>query len=104
MEAPQGLSVSWDVVTDEHTSCARRSIVYDISVVGSANIWTIVSTSDVENTRIEIPDSLLESNQNYTVYIRARLVQGICETREAGTIVCRTSDELSTTAPPGIAT
>ena len=101
MEVPQGLSVSWDVVTDGNCSCARRSIVYAITVVGEAN-GTVISVNGVEQTYAEIPDSLLEPSQNYTVYVRAGLVQGTCETREAATIVCRISDDLSTTAPPGI--
>ena len=104
MEAPHGLSVTWDVVTDGNYSCARRSIVYIITVVGEVN-RTVISVNGVEQTYCyaEITGSLLEPSQNYTVYIGARLAQGTCETREAATVtvVCRTSDDLSTTAPPG---
>ena len=99
MEVPHGLSVSWDVVTDGSTSCNRRSIVCDITVAGEAN-RTIVSVNDVEETNVEILDSLLEPNQTYTVYVRARLIQGTCETREAATVVCRASDDL----PPATVT
>ena len=93
MEVPQGLSVSWDVVTDG--SCGRSSIVYVIIVVGEAN-RTITSVNDVEETNVVIPDSLLEPNQTYTVNVRAN---GTCVTREAATVLCRTSDDLS---PPAV--
>ena len=93
MEVPQGLSVSWDVVTD---GCGRSSIIYIITVVGEAN-RTITSVNDVEETNVVIPDSLLEPNQTYTANVRAN---GTCETREAPTVVCRTSDDL----PPAAVT
>ena len=84
------------MVADRISSCARRSIVYDIMVVGEAN-RTVISTNDAQ---VEITD--LEPGQNYTISVRARLVQGTCETREAATVVCRTSDDLSpTTTTPG---
>ena len=87
--------MSWDVVTD---GCAMSSIVYDITVIGEAN-RTIgnASMNDVKDTWIEIPDSLLEPNQTYTIYVRARLVQGTCETREAATVVC--GDSFPATSP-----
>ena len=91
MEVSQGLSVSWDAVPAGSSSCARRSIIYDITVVGEAN-RTIASMSDVEDTHAEITDSSLEPSQSYTIYARARLAQGTCETREAVTVMCRTSD------------
>jgi hypothetical protein len=67
-------------------------------VIGEAN-RTIVSMNDVEDTHAEITDSSLESNQTYTVYVGARLVQGSCETREAATIVCDDSSPATVTAP-----
>ena len=89
--------MSWDVVPDESNSCARSSIVYVVTVVGEAN-GTIISMNDAQ---AEITD--LEPGQNYSISVRARLAQGTCETREAATAVCRTSDDLSpTTATPGI--
>ena len=90
MEVSQGLSVSWDVVTD---GCGRGSIIYVITVVGEAN-RTITSVNDVEETNVVIPDSLLEPNQTYTINVRAK---GTCETREAATIVCRTSAPATVT-------
>ena len=103
MEVPHGLSVTWDVTTDGNYSCARRSIVYVITVVGEINT-TIISVNGVEQTYTEITGSLLESSQNYTVYIEAiaRLAQGTCETREAATVTVVCKNDLSTTAPPGI--
>ena len=96
MEVSQGLLVTWDVVTD--TSCAKSSIVYDITVVGEAN-RTIgnASMNDVMDTHVEIADSSLEPNQTYTIYVRARLIQGICETREAAIVVC--GDSFPATSP-----
>ena len=91
MEVPQGLSVSWDVVTD---GCARSSIVYVITLFVEAS-RTIISVNDVEETNVVIPDSLLEPNQTYTIHVRAK---GTCETKEAAIVVCRTSDDLSPAA------
>ena len=90
--------MSWDVVPDESSSCAKSSIVYDIMVVGEANRTTI----SMNDTHTEITD--LEPGQNYSISVRARLVQGTCETREAATVhvLCRTSDDLPpTTASSG---
>jgi hypothetical protein len=56
--------------------------------------------NDVEETQVVITDSFLQPSQNYTIYVRARLVQGTCETREAATGVCRISDDL----PPATVT
>ena len=67
-EVPHGLLVTWDVVTNGNYSCARRSIVYVITVVGEVN-RTVISVNGVEQTYAEITGSLLEPSQNYTVYI-----------------------------------
>ena len=95
---PQGLLVSWDVVTDINSSCARSSIIHVVTVIGEANRTNI----SVEDTHIEITELLLESSQNYTINVKARLVQGTCETREseAATAVCRTSGDPSPTTAP----
>ena len=97
MEVPQGLSVSWDVVTDGHTSCARSSIVHDVTLVREDRI-IIISMNNVKDTLIEITESSLEPSQNYSIHIRTKLIHGTCETDEA-TIMCRTSesDDLSPT-------
>ena len=99
MKILHGLSVSWDVITDGNISCAKSSFVYDVTLVGEDN-GTIASMNDVKGTHTEITDSSLEPNQNYTIYVRARLVQGTCETREAATVVCRMSDDPSPTTAP----
>ena len=100
MEVLRGLSVSWDVITDGDRSCARSSFAYDVTLVGEDN-RTIASMNDVKDTHIEITDSSLEPrSQNYTIYVRARLVQGTCEAREAATVVCRMSDDPSPTTAP----
>ena len=101
MEIPHGLLFSWDVVTDGHTSCARSSIVHDVTLVREDDGMIIGSMNNVMDTQIEITDSSLEPSQNYTIRIRLKLIHGTCETDEA-TFMCRTSDDLSlTTAPPG---
>ena len=97
MEVPRGLSVSWDVVTDRHTSCARSSIVHDVTLVREDRI-IIISMNNVKDTLIEITESSLELSQNYSIHIRTKLIHGTCETDEA-TVMCRTSesDDLSPT-------
>ena len=99
MEVLHGLSVSWDAITDGDRSCARSSFTYDVTLVGEDN-RTIASMNDVKDTHIEITGSSLEPSQNYTIYVRARLVQGTCEAREATTVMCRTSDDPSPTTAP----
>ena len=99
MEVPRGLSVSWNVVTDGNSSCARSSIVHDVTVVREDDGMMIFSMNNVKITQIEITDSL-ETGQNYSIRVKTKLIHGTCETDEA-TITCRTSDDLSpTTAPP----
>ena len=82
-------------------ACARDSTIYDVILVGKDN--RTFSMRDFNNTQIEIPNSSLEPSQNYTVYVRTRLVQGTCETREtAATVVYRSSnDHFPTTVPLG---
>ena len=105
MAVPHGLLITWDVVTDGSSSCARSSIIHDITVVREADRTIIVSVDDIEDTQIEITDSSLEPSQNYSIHVGTRLLQGTCETGEAASIVCKTSDDLPpTTTPPGICT
>lgn len=99
LEIPQGLSVSWDRVTDSNSSCARSSLVYGVTVMREVDMMIIISMNNVEITQIEIMDSLLEPSQNYSIRVRTKLVHGTCVTGEA-TIVCRTSDDLSPTTAP----
>ena len=100
---PRGLLVTWDVVTDGSSSCARSSIIHNVTVVRAADGAIIVSVDDIEGTQIEITDSSLEPRQNYSIHVGTRLLQGTCETGEAANIVCKTSDDLSpTTTPPGM--
>ena len=100
MEIPRGLLVTWDVVTDGGNSCARSSIIHNVTVVRKADGMVIVSINNVKDTQIAIKDSL-EPSQNYSFHVRTKLIHGTCETGEA-TVVCTTSDDLSpTTAPPG---
>ena len=99
MEVPHGLLVSWDVVTDGGSSCARSSIIHDITVVREADRMVIVSMNDVRDTQIEITNSL-ESSQNYSIQVKTKLIHGTCETGDI-TTACRISDDLSpTTASP----
>ena len=97
MDVPQGLSVSWDVVTDGNTSCARSSVIHDVTLAREHDGMIIISRNNVKDTQIEITDSL-ESGQNYSFHIIAKLIHGTCETDEA-TVMCRTSesDDLSPT-------
>ena len=96
-EVPRGLLVTWDVVTDANTSCARSSIVHDITVVREDDGVIIFSMNNAKTTRIEITDSL-ETGQNYSIGVRTKLIHGTCETDEA-TVMCRASesDDLSPT-------
>ena len=57
------------------------------TVVGEA-IRTVTS---MNKTNAVIPDSILEPNQTYTIHVGAK---DTCETREAATVLCRTSDDL----------
>ena len=99
---PRGLLVTWDVVTDGSSSCARSSIIHNVTVVREADGTIIVTVDDVKDTQIEITDSSLEPRQNYSIHVGTRVLQGTCETGEAANTVCTTSDDLSpTTAPPG---
>ena len=101
MEVPHGLLVTWNVVTDGNSSCARNSIIHDITVVREADRMVIVSMNNVKDTQIKISASS-EPSQNYSIHVRTNLIHGTCETSEVATIVCRTSDVLTpTTAPPG---
>ena len=102
---PRGLLVTWDVVTDGNNSCARRSIIHNVTVVRAADGIIIVSVDDIEGTQIEITDSSLEPRQNYSIHVGTRLLQGTCKTGEIDSILCKTSDDLSlTTTPPGTCT
>ena len=95
--------MSWDVVIDSGSSCARSSIVYGVTIMRKGDMTTIISMNNVTDTQIEITDSL-EPSQSYSIHVRTKLIYDTCKTDEA-TIVCRTSDDLSpTTAPPGIRT
>ena len=103
-EVPRGLLVTWDVVTEGHTSCARSSIIYDVTLVREDDGMIIFSMNNVKNIGIEITNSS-KTGQNYSVRVRTKLIHGTCVTDEA-TVMCRTSDDLSlttaptTTAPP----
>ena len=80
------------MVTDGNNSCARSSIIHDITVVREADRMVIVSVNNVRDSQIEITDSL-EPSQNYSIQVRTKLIHGTCETDNI-TIVCRTSDDL----------
>ena len=102
---PRGLLVTWDVVTDGSSSCARSSIIHNVTVVRAADRAIIVSVDDVKDTQIEITDSSLEPRQNYSIHVGTRLLQGTCKTSETANTVCKTSDDLlPTTTPPGTCT
>ena len=102
LEIPRGLLVTWDVVNDGSSSCAKSSIIYFITVVREVDRMIVVSMNKVSDTQIEITDSSLEPSQNYSIHVRTNLVHGTCGTHEA-TVTCKISDDLSpTTAPPGI--
>ena len=90
MVVPRGLLVTWDVVTDGSSSCARSSIIHDITVVREADGTIIVSVDDIEDTQIGITDSSLEPRQNYSIHVGTRLLhnQGMCKTGEAASTVC----------------
>ena len=90
LEVPHGLLVTWDVATDGNSSCARSSIVHDITVVREADRMVIISMNNVRDTQIEFTDSI-EPSQNYSIQVRAKLIHGTCETEDI-TTVCRTSD------------
>ena len=94
-EVPRGLLVSWDVVTDGSSACARSSIVHDITVMREDDGMMIFSMNNVKTTRIEVTDSL-ETGHNYSIRVRTKLIHGTCESDEA-TVMCRTSDDLSPT-------
>ena len=94
-EVPHRLVVTWDVITDGNSSCARSSIVHDVRVVREDDGMMIFSMNNVKSTRIEVTDSL-ETGQNYSIRVKTKLIHGTCETDEA-TITCRTSDDLSPT-------
>ena len=102
-EVARRLLVTWDVVTDGSSACARSSIVHDVTVKREDDGMIIFSMNNVKTTRIEVTDSL-ETGQNYSIRVGTKLIHGTCETDEA--IICRTSDDLSpttaptTTAPP----
>ena len=100
MELPHGLLVTWDVVTDGF--CARSFIIHDIIVVREADMTVIASTNSIQDTQIEITNSLLEPSQNYSIHVRTKLAQGTCASGETAIIVCRTSEDFSpTTTLPG---
>ena len=102
LEIPRGLLVTWDVVTDGSSPCARSSIVYSVTVAREADRIIVVSMNNVKDTHIEITDSTLEPSRNYSIHVRTNLVHGTCGT-DGATVTCRTSDDVSlTTAPPGI--
>ena len=104
IEASNGLSVTWDVVTSD---CVMRFITHSVTVVREADGTDIVSINDVKDNRIVVGTDSLEPNQNYSIVVSANIVHGLacCETSEAAVIVCTTSDDLSpsttTTATPG---
>ena len=87
---PHRLLVTWDVVTDGSSSCARSSIIHDITVVREADGTIIVSVDDIEDTQIGITDSSLEPRQNYSIHVGTRLLhnQGMCKTGEAASTEC----------------
>ena len=98
-KVPRRLLVTWDVFTYGSNTCARSSIVHDVTVKREDDGMIIFSMNNVKTTRIEVTDSL-ETGQNYSIRVGTKLIHGTCETDEA-TIMCRTSDDLSpTTAPP----
>ena len=96
-----GIECTCGCNVDGPSSCARDSIIHDITLVGKDN--RTFSMRDLNDTWIEITNSSLEPSQNYAVYVRTRLVHGTCETQEpAATVVCRSSnDRFPTTVPPG---
>ena len=96
IEASDGLLISWDAVTNH--SCAQNFvyIAYDVIVVRISDGKIIGSLNDIEEDRTEIPESMLEPSQNYSINVNAKIVNQICE-NEAATIVCSTSDTLSST-------
>ena len=94
-EVPRGLLVTWDVVTDGSSACARSSIVHDVRVVREDDGMMIISMNNVKTTQIEVTDSS-ETGQNYSIRVRTKLIHGTCESDEA-TIMCRISDDLSLT-------
>ena len=96
-EVPHGLLITWDVVTDGNSSCARSSIVHDVRVVREDDGMMIFSMNNVKIIWVEVTDSL-ETGQNYSIRVRTKLIHGTCETDEA--IMCRTSDDLSPTTAP----
>ena len=105
MEVPRGLFITWDVVTDGSSSCARSSIIHDITVMREADRMVIVSMNNVRDTQIAIRNSL-EPSQNYSFHVSTKLIQGTCETGDT-TVVCRTSDHgdpSPITASPGTCT
>ena len=95
-EVPRGLLVTWDVATDGSSSCARSSIVHDVTVVREDDGMMIISRNNVKTTWIEVTGSL-ETGQNYSITVRTKLIHGTCETD--ATIMCRISksDDLSPT-------
>ena len=96
-EVPRRLLVTWDVVTDGSSACARSSIVHDVRVVKEDDGMMIFSMNNLKSTLVEVTDSL-ETGQNYSIRVRTKLIHGTCETDEA-TVTCRTSesDDLSLT-------
>ena len=100
LAVPHGLLVSWDTITDHNNSCARGSIIHEITVAREGDRATIVSINNLVDTQIEITYPSLESSQNYSIHIRANLIQGTCSTstsEAAASILCRTSDDPSPT-------
>ena len=96
-EVPRRLLVTWDVVTDGSSACARSSIVHDVIVMREDDGMIIFSMNNVKTTRIEVTDSL-ETGQNYSIRVRTKLIHGTCE--NDATVMCRISDDLSPTRAP----